>query len=609
MALLTKIRRDRIGLLLLALVFLVGVTLISLLPSLRLDLTQNRLYTLSAGTEKILGNLAEPLNLYLFFSVEATAGVPPLRTYGARVEEMLAEFSRHSQGKLKVTVIDPLPFSEQEDRATGFGLSPINLGNGGEPIYFGIGGTNGVGDEQILPFLDPSKEAFLEYDLAKLVYTLAHPTKQVVGLLSSLPLTRGFDPLTQQVQAPWVIGEQLGQLFDLRILSPQVTGFDPDLQVLMLVHPKNLSEETLYAIDQFILRGGRTLIFVDPWADMDGGDPLDKGSTLEPLFSAWGLGFDRTGLVGDNVNALRVSGVNGQPVRHLGILGVGSEGLAKGDVITRGLNTVNLAFTGHLTARRGGATRLTPLLWSSLEAALIPVERLVAGSDPATLRAGFAPTGVAYTLAARVRGKLPSAFPARGGGGHLPTAQGAVNLVVVADTDLLADRLWVQTQNLLAQRLSTPFANNGDLVVNALDNLLGSGDLIGMGSRATFQRPFTRVETLRRGAETRFLAAEEGLKNALATTDNRLRQLQAERQDGGGALLSPSQRAEVQRFAARRLQLRRELRQVQRRLDQDIQRLGTWVKVLNVALVPLIISLLSLLLWTLERRGQRRRTG
>ncbi len=211
---------DRTGLTALAAIFLVGVTLISLLPGWRLDLTGNQLYTLSEGTRKILGSIPEPLNFYLFFSDKATADVPQLRTYAGRVREILTEFSRRSNGKLKLTVIDPQPFSDEEDRAAGFGLRPINLGNLGDPIYFGIAATNSVGDQQLIPFLDPAKESFLEYDLAKLTYTLANPKKPVVGLLSSLPMTAGFDPTTQQIRQPWVVTDQLRQLFDLRILEP-----------------------------------------------------------------------------------------------------------------------------------------------------------------------------------------------------------------------------------------------------------------------------------------------------------------------------------------------------------------------------------------------------
>ena len=217
-----RILFDRVGLLVLAVVFLVGVALVTLLPAARVDLTQNQLYTLSEGTRKIVGTLPEPVNVYLFFSDKATADVPQLRTYARRVREKLEQFANRSDGKLKHRVIDPLPFSEEEDRATAFGLRPINLGNTADPIYFGIAATNSVGDDEIIPFLDPAKESFLEYDLARLVYALANPKKPVVGLLSTLPMTAGFDPMTQQIRQAWVVVDQLRHVLYLRQQPPGV---------------------------------------------------------------------------------------------------------------------------------------------------------------------------------------------------------------------------------------------------------------------------------------------------------------------------------------------------------------------------------------------------
>lgn len=606
---------DRMGLLVLAVVFLVGVALVTLLPAARVDLTENRLYTLSDGTLKIVGTIPEPVNVYLFFSDKATADLPQLRTYAGRVREMLEEFAKRSDGKLKLRVIDPLPFSEEEDRATAFGLRPINLGNNADPIYFGIAATNSVGDDEIVPFLDPAKESFLEYDLARLVYALAHPKKPVVGLLSTLPMTAGFDPMTQQIRQPWVVADQLRQLFDLRTLQPGLDKLEDDIQVLMVVHPKNLPDATLYAIDQFILRGGHAVIFADPYAEMDQGDPSDptggmaggRASDLDRLFTAWGVGVDGGNVVGDDQYALSVGGADGGPVRHLGIIGVTKDGMSQDDVITSGLNVVNMAFAGHITRAKSAAAEVTPVIRSSDKAALIPVSKLALASDPDLLRDGFEPTGERYTLAARISGKVPSAFPGDSRPGHVAVAAESVNVLLVADTDLLADRLWVQTQEFLGQRLNTAFANNGDLSVNALDNLLGSGDLISIRSRATFQRPFTRVQELRRAAEENFRSVEERLQAELQETDARLNELQASGPDQGTEILSPRQEAEIERFQTRRLELRKELRQVQRDLDRDIERLGTRLKVLNVALVPLVISVLSILLVLVRRRA--RRTG
>ncbi len=605
-----------IGLVVLALVFLVGATLINAtLRGVRLDLTENRLYTLSDGTRNILAAIPEPVNVYLYFSDRATTTVPFFRTYASRVQEMLEEFAGYADGKLVLTVVDPLPFSEEEDRATGFGLQAISLGTPAEPIYFGVAGTNSVGENQVIPFLDPTKEAFLEYDLAKLVYALANPAKPRIALLSSLPMTAGFDPMTQQIRQPWVITDQLRQLFDLQVLDARTKRIGDDVRVLMLVHPRDLPDTTLYAIDQFVLRGGNLLVFVDPVAetDPDPGSPAgpDGGSDLEPLFRTWGIRLDDEHVVADDQFALNVRGGDGQAVRHLSVIGLDQSVMSQDDVVTGGLNLVNMAYPGHLIALDESPTTLAPLIQSSALAGLIPVTDLLLAADPAMLRDGFAPTGTRYTLAARIQGTVPSAFPDGGpdgppgseaGGNHLAASAGPINVVVVADADLLADRLWVQSQDFFGQRMNRVFANNGDLAINALDNLLGSSDLISIRSRATFQRPFTRVQELRRQAETRFQAAEQRLQDELNETEGRLAELQASRPDQGTQILSAAQQAEIDRFQTRRLELRRELRQVQRGLDQDIERLGGVLKAINIGLMPLLISVVSVLLLVLRRR-------
>jgi ABC-type uncharacterized transport system involved in gliding motility auxiliary subunit len=272
-------------------VFVIAVSLMNiLLRGTRLDLTDNNLYTLSEGTEKLLAEIPEPINIYFFFSDRATADIPYLRTYAGRVREMLEEFVQYADGQLKLTVIDPLPFSEDEDRASEFGLQSINLGTASDPIYLGIAGSNSIGDEEIISFLDPSKETFLEYDLAKLIYTLSRPDRPVIGLISGLPITAGFDPQTQQMRQPWLITSQVQQLFELRTLPLTTTEIEAEIDVLMVVHPKDLGDDTLYAIDQFILGGGRALLFVDPYSETDIGDAnpqmammADRSSSLAKL--------------------------------------------------------------------------------------------------------------------------------------------------------------------------------------------------------------------------------------------------------------------------------------------------------------------------------------
>lgn len=617
----SRIALGRLGLVTLAVLFVVAISLSNeILRGARLDLTQNRLYTLAPGTENVLGAITEPINLYFFFSDRATADIPFLRSYAGRVRDLLREFEQVAKGKLHVTEVDPVPFSDDEDRATGFGLQGIHLDNTPDPVFMGIAGTNSVGEDRTIAFLDPGKEPFLEYELAKLIHGLANPKRPVVALLSSLPMAMGFDPATQQIRSPWAITEQLQQLFELRQLQPDITAIADDVQVLVLVHPKDLPEAALYAIDQFILRGGRALLFVDPWSEIDPGEqgpmgavPESRSSDLGRLFTAWGISVSSDTFVADDRYALQVMGPDQRPVRHLGLLGIDSDGLDREDVVTSGLNTLNFGFAGAISSVEKAPVTLVPLVRSSNLAAPIATAMLGFMPDPEMLRRGFKPTGERYTLAARISGKVPSAFAAGAPAGtpagrtHLAAAGNPINVVVVADTDFLSDRLWVQTQNFFGQRLANAFANNGDFVVNTIDNLLGSGDLIGIRGRATFSRPFTRVQELRRAAEDRFRVTEERLQQQLKDTEEKLNALQASREDHSTLILSPEQEREIERFREQRIEIRHELRQVQRNLDQDIERLGNWLKVINIGLMPLLISLASLGI-VLVRRQRRARS-
>jgi ABC-type uncharacterized transport system involved in gliding motility auxiliary subunit len=535
---------------------------------------------------------------------------------------MLREFEQYADGNLKLTVIDPLPFSEEEDRAAAFGLQAINLGTTPDPIYLGIAGTNSVGDEEVISFLDPNKESFLEYDLAKLIYTLATPDKPVIGLLSSLPLTAGFDPATQQMREPWIIAEQMQQLFTVQSLSPELESIGDDIDVLMVVHPKDLSPATRYAIDQFVLGGGRALIFVDPYAESDaapppmpGMPPMGGGSSeLNDLLGAWGVRVPSETVIGDERFALTVSGLGNRPVRYLPLIGVDETGLNKEDVTTATLRNINLGFPGYIELLENPAATVTALIESSDRAGTLASAGLAMLQDPDAVRDAFTPTGESYLFAARLQGTVPSAFPegpppkpdadpaADASSGHLAESSQPINVILVADTDVLTDRLWAQTQNFFGQRLTTAFAGNGDFVTNALDNLTGSSDLISIRGRAAYTRPFTKVQDLRLEAEAQFRLREQQLQQQLNDTEAKLAELQASREDSSALILSPEQEAELERFREQRLQIRKELRQVQRELDQSIEDLGTTLKIINIGLVPLVITLLAIALLLIRRQ-------
>ncbi len=608
---------------LLALLF-VALTVISSLAlrGVRIDLTENRLYTLSPGTLNILRSLPEPVTLTLFYSASSAADLPQIRNYATRVRELLEELASRADGKLRVSVVDPEPFSEEEDRASELGIRAVPLGAGAGKLWFGLAGSNSTDGRAVIEFLDPAKETFLEYDVAKLIQQLGAARRPVVGWLAELPMQGGFDPMLGQPTDPWLVLQQAQNLFEVRMLQPTLTRIDPDIEVLVIVHPKTLTPAARWAIDQFALAGGRILLFVDPLAESDNsaaepGNPLaalgaDRASRPGELLEAWGVDFDRSNAVGDLTYGITVSMQPGAPpTRHIGILGLDATALAADDVTTATLNSINLASAGTLAPRAGATTRFEPLLRTSVDAAPIPAARFEMLMDPGTLREGFKPAGKRLALAARVTGNVKSAFPGGPPAGVTlaadaqPLTESAkpLNLIVVADTDLLSDFLWVRQQNFFGQRVAQAWANNGDFVWNALDNLAGSSDLISLRGRATFRRPFERVEQLRRAADDRLRAKEIELEQELETTERKLTELQQQRGEQTGLILSPEQQREIERFEREKLRIRRELREVRRGLDQEIESLGNRLKALNIVVAPLVFAGVAMLMaWWRRRR-------
>ncbi len=629
----TQSRLNAGRLLLIAAAFVAAVIVSNqLFRGWHIDLTENKLYTLSEGTKRILGKINEPIDLHFYFSDKATGNVQTLRDYANRVKELLEEFEDAAAGKLNLSVIDPIAFSEEEDQAAQFGLQGVAIPGGTDPVYLGLAGTDNADNVEIIPFFQPDKEEFLEYDLVKLVSTLAQPRRAIIGLVSTVAMSGDFDPQTMQMAQPWVVYQQASQLFEMRSLGVDFATIDDEVSLLWIVQPKNLSRQTQYAIDQFVMRGGKALIFVDPLAESDPAPPMQgmppgmpsqgQGSDLPELFAAWGIGYSTDEVLADAELALQISGASGgPPIRHFGYLGMTARNFSNDDVVTADLNSINVGTSGHFTVVEGSDIELEPLLTSSTEAQIMPTSRFSFLPDPSVLADGFAPTGTEYVIAARVSGKLKSAFPdglselaVDSGDGdvdsespsanHLAESLEPANLIIVADVDMLGDLMWVQVQNFFGQQIANAFASNGAFVINALDSLSGSSDLIGVRSRASYTRPFIRVEKLRVEAEAQYRETEERLQVQLEETEARLEELQSSRDDSDSMLLTPEQEAEIDRFIDQRTDIRKELRSVQRDLDKNIEAMGTKLKIINIAAVPALITVFALFAAWRRNRGR-----
>ncbi|MBC52297.1 MAG: ABC transporter [Gammaproteobacteria bacterium] len=618
------------GLVLIGLVLLVTVVIISSLPRLRIDLTQDDLYTLSDGTREVLDTLERPIELTFFYSEETIGQMPQVRAYGNRVQELLREMVIASNGNLTLEVIDPEPFSEQEDLATSYGIQAVPLAAGREEVYFGVvaadPGTRAEGGGEVfesIPLVRPDQEEFLEYEFSRLISRVLDPDPTVVGLITSLNIDGGFNPATEQTTGPWAIMDTVRYMYDVRRLQEDVDVIAEDIDILMLVHPQELPENTLYAIDQFVLRGGRALVFVDPNSDtqtqimMAGGGYRDNlGSDLPGLLSAWGVNYDASQVVTDQSLALFVTLAQGQrPTAHYGMLGVPREHFAN-DIVSGQLQVMNLSSAGALTPVEGAATTFEPLIQTSEQTMMMGTAFFREMGDPTLLIDDFVSEEQTRTLAARVSGPAQSAFPDgrpaadtdaetdtgddSAASPHLSDSVSDIGVIVVADTDVLADRMWAQSRQVAGQRVINAFASNGDFVINALDNLSGSTELINIRSRGRYARPFTRVLALQREADERLRERETNLLERLSETEE---QLQALNQGSGS--ISPEQEAEIERFIELQLETRRDLREVQFELNNEIDRLGSILKAINTALIPALIIIAVLTAALLRNRRRK----
>ena len=568
----------------------------------RLDLSENGLYSLSDGTKEVMDEIDEPINLYFFFSQKISSDMPALRTYSQRVYELLEEYELIADGRIKLSYIDPEPFSEQEDRAAEFGLQSVPINQAGDELYFGLAGTNSLDGREVIPFFQPDKEEFLEYEISKLVHNLAKPEKATIGLYSDLPVQSTVDPRTFQPTAAWVFVQQLEELFEVQMIKDLEKDELKDLDLLLIVHPKNLSESALFSVDQYVLSGGKLLAFVDPLAELDQPGPgttgvPSKSSDLNAITKKWGLALREQKILGDPEVALLVGGADGRPLRHLGILGFSQEYFGQDNIVTSSIETVNMSTAGIFDLDTSLDTEIETLIRSSESSGLLDAYQFEFLSNPEDLQKGFSSTGESFVVAARISGAATSNFEGAIADREefIPSSE-SIQVMLIADTDILADRLWVQVQSFFGQQIATAFADNGTFIANAVENLSGSSSLISVRSRGQFSRPFEVVDRLRRNAEVSYLQSAERLQIELSDTERKLAELESASPEDGLIRLSNEQTEAIKSFQDEKLRIRKQLRDVRHRLDKDIEDLGGWLKLINIIVMPLLLTGLLLLI-------------
>ncbi|MDE2574184.1 MAG: Gldg family protein [Rhodospirillales bacterium] len=610
---------------------LIGVNMLAdnRLAGVHLDVTQQHLYTLSAGTRTVLGGLKEPVTLRLYYSRTLGSRIPSYGAYADHVREMLGQYAALSHGMVRLQYFDPEPFSATEDQALGYGLQGVPIDQTGEQVYFGLAGTNLLDGERTIAFFQPGRERFLEYDLTRLVYELSNPTRPVLGVMSSLPLEGNMQMMMrgQPGGGPWVSMLQLRQSFSVQDVPLDAQTIDPKVQVLLVAQAQGLSDTTLYAIDQFVMRGGRLMVMVDPHSEAaaatpgpGGAPPANTASDLHKLFDAWGIQYDPGKVVGDLTGAWRVQASPDDRVQAVDYVAWFNirDGIAHDDPATADLTQITVASPGFIAKKPGAPISFTPLLSSSPESALLPVSEVGAMADPAKILAGFTPVGGPRVITARVRGVLHSAFtgppplpkgvkPVADLPAYIAQTAKPANLVVVADSDILADRFWVRVQNFFGQQDATPFSDNGPFVANLIGTLAGGDALIGLRGRGSAVRPFTVVDAMQRDAEARFRKTEQALQQHLQDTEAQLTKLRTGRGDAHPtAVLSARQAEAIRALQGDVTATREKLRRVQFELRRDISRLEDALRLFDIVLVPAVLAVLAIILGLYRARRRAR---
>jgi len=608
---------------------LVGVYIASHLASKRIDLTEEKMFTLSPGTKAILKKLDTPVTIN-YYATQGKDMPVELKTYAQRVEDILDEYKKYGGNKIQIKKFDPQPDSDAEDSANLDGVEgqQINLG---EKVYLGLA-VKMLDSKVAIPFLTPQRERLLEYDISRAVANVTTTEKPVVGIMSSLPIFGQFNPMMMQMggggrQDPWIFINELKQDFNVKEIQTTVDKIDDDVKILMVVHPKNFSDKALYAIDQFVMRGGKLMAFLDPMSVVDSrnapqNNPLqgamNAGSSMDKLTKAWGIEYDVSKVVADMVHSTKINR-GGAPEDAPAVLSLTADSVNTNEVATSQIDNLLLPFAGVFTGTPADGLKQTVLLHTSAQSQL--VEKFMAEFSGAQIAKDFQPSGKEYALAIRLAGKFKSAFPdgkpkdttppADGEKKETPPADSGPGLkesakdtavVLVGDSDLLYDQFAAQVQNLFGQKLVFPVNGNLNLVQNIVEQNAGDENLIAIRSRATMNRPFTKVRQMQVAAEDRYRSKIKDLEKSLQDAQTRLGELQKTKESGQKFILSAEQQQEIAKFQQKQAQVRKELKDVRKDLRREIDSLENRLKWTNILAMPAFVTVAGISLAFVKRK-------
>lgn len=552
-----------------------------LMPPVRLDLTEKRLFTLSEGSVRILRDIRSPVTMTLYYSEKEARPYPQFRQYATRVVEKVEEYAAQADGRIELRIIDPEPYSVMEDAAIADGITAIPLEDGSGPLYFGLTAL-ADGRKNTIGFVKPEAEEHLEYELTKLIRSVQRIEKPKVALVTELPVTGNANPAFGPVTPAWVAYRQLSERYNMVTLSPRALIIPDDIDVLWVMHPRGWPADTYRQIQDYINAGRHAVVLLDPNAEsvpvFGGAGALSLGSDATDLLQPWGIVFDSGQVVLDSKYAwLMQLNENQFPKRNPGLISLPGAAMNQDDVVTSDLDRIVLSSTGALTIRDSSMLQIEPLLQSSDASRLLDaVAYRSAADDPEKLLNKFVSSQEPFVLAARFTGKTAG------------SGSGQINFIVISDTDFLSDRLWVLESNLFGEPVYSAQASNGDFFFNVIDQLSGSDDLISIRSRGMVARPFEKVDQLRRNAEQRYRDSQIGLLAELEKVQGEINALQPENQSG--SLTADPRRAALD---ARKISLRKQLRRIQRELNEDVEHLGQRIKLLNIFGLPVLLLIIA----------------
>ncbi len=582
-------------------------SLVAALPSsARLDLTEGSLYTLSPGVRSLLSSLDEPVRIEFYFSEDAAKEIPQIRNHALRVQEFLDELARASNGKVITATVDPRPFSEAEDAAKAAGIVPITVDAAGRQAMLGLVVIGPTDRREGIPYLNPSDEAFLEYDLARAIVSVSRATHAKVAVVTSLPMDARFDPQSQRMAEPWQVLAQLRSLFDVEVVAPSAEKLPEKFDALIVAHPKGVSEPLQKSIDAYAVGGGRLLLFLDPYCESDASAAGPGGfgaggsmSDLGKLPESWGIMWNPGSVVADRKHAQRVRARTDSGLATTEFpawLLMDKATIAQGDPAFGTLGSLVMLSAGTLATTDGSGLTMTPLVTTSTDSMLVDGSKLGPFADPAAMLREFKASGQAYTIAARFTGQVKSAFDA-------PGAPGAsASIIVVADADLLRNETWIQEERLGSLRLGwRTFADNGALMLNSVEQLCGATALLSLRGRGESHRPFTVVADIQRAAEDRFRAREQELQTRITAVQQRINEVQTQKTPDQMLILTPEQQTQLEAAQKEIAEARKELRQVQYSLREEVEALGHRLMLANVVGWPIVVAIVAIGL------GMRRR--